>query len=158
MREMMDRLKLTVNENKTKLCQVPDESFDFLGYTIGRCYSRKTGRAYIGTIPSKASVQRVCREISELTSRRWLLTSAEDRVTRLNRLLRGWSSYFLLGPVSPAYRGVDSHARRRLRQWLRAKHKVQSAGMARFPNTSLHQELGLVQLTCQTRGLPWATA
>ncbi len=158
MRQLMQELRLTVNEEKTSVRRIPDESVDFLGYTLGRCYSRKTGRAYIGTIPSKASVQRVCREISELTSRRWLLTSAEDRVTRLNRLLRGWSSYFLLGPVSPAYRGVDSHARRRLRQWLRAKHKVQSAGMARFPNTSLHQELGLVQLTCQTRGLPWATA
>jgi RNA-directed DNA polymerase len=51
MRNMMDRLKLTVNETKTQLCKVPDESFDFLGYTIGRCYSPKTGHAYIGTRP-----------------------------------------------------------------------------------------------------------
>src|SRR6516164_3924878 len=43
MREMMERLKLTVNENKTHLCKVPDASFDFLGYTFGRCYSPKTG-------------------------------------------------------------------------------------------------------------------
>src|SRR5262249_59408557 len=31
MREMMARLKLTVNEEKTRLCRVPDSSFDFLG-------------------------------------------------------------------------------------------------------------------------------
>ena len=73
MRHMMERLKLTVNETKTRQCCVPDESFDFLGYTIGRCYSPKTGRAYIGTRPSKKKVQRLCREISELTSRRWRL-------------------------------------------------------------------------------------
>jgi hypothetical protein len=34
MREMMERLKLTVNENKTHLCKVPDASFDFLGYSV----------------------------------------------------------------------------------------------------------------------------
>ena len=44
MRGMMSRLKLTVNEAKTRLCRVPEETFDFLGYTIGRCYSPQTGR------------------------------------------------------------------------------------------------------------------
>ena len=86
---------------------LPDESFDFLGYTIGRCYSPKTGRAYIGTRPSRKAVQRVCREISEMTGRRWLLLDVEDRVGRLNRILIGWANYFCLGPVSKAYRAVD---------------------------------------------------
>ena len=39
MRSMMQTLKLTVNEAKTHICRLPDESFDFLGYTFGRCYS-----------------------------------------------------------------------------------------------------------------------
>jgi Reverse transcriptase (RNA-dependent DNA polymerase) len=39
MQGMMSKLKLTVNETKTRLCHLPEESFDFLGYTIGRCYS-----------------------------------------------------------------------------------------------------------------------
>jgi Reverse transcriptase (RNA-dependent DNA polymerase) len=38
MREIMERIKLTVNEDKTHLCQIPRERFDFLGYTFGRCY------------------------------------------------------------------------------------------------------------------------
>ena len=154
----MQQLKLTVNEEKTSVRRIPDESVDFLGYTLGRCYSRRTGRAFIGTIPSKASVRRIRREISDLTSRRWVLMSADDRVARLNRLLRGWSNYFLLGPVSPAYRSVDYHARQRLRRWLRAKHKVQSRGTSRFPDDYLYQALGLLQLTRQTRNFPWATA
>ena len=49
MRNMMERLKLTVNETKTHVCRLPAESFDFLGYTFGRCYSPRTGRAYLGT-------------------------------------------------------------------------------------------------------------
>ena len=70
---MMESLGLTVNEDKTRLCQLPDESFDFLGYTIGRCYRPQGGMHYIGTIPSTAKVQKLCREISEMTGRRWSL-------------------------------------------------------------------------------------
>jgi hypothetical protein len=49
MRDMMTKLKLTVNETKTRVCKLPEEKFDFLGYTFGRCYSPKTGRAFLGT-------------------------------------------------------------------------------------------------------------
>ena len=62
MRAMMERLKLTVNETKTRRCRLPEDPFDFLGYTIGRCWSPKTGRAYLGTRPSRKSIQRLCRE------------------------------------------------------------------------------------------------
>src|SRR5262250_2545337 len=109
MREMMGRLKLTVNESKTRLCRVPDSSFDFLGYTFGRCYSPKSGRAYLGTRPAKKSIAKVRRTISELTSRHRLLIETELQVTELNRVLTGWANYFCLGPVSKAYRAIDSH-------------------------------------------------
>jgi len=156
MRQMMERLKLTVNEQKTRLCRLPEETFDFLGYTIGRCYSPQTGRAYYGTRPSKKKVTRLCREISEMTSRRWTLLDTADRVAHLNHKLTGWSNYFCLGPVSKAYKAVDQHVRRRLRQWLCAKHKVPGAGTSRFPDDCLHQELGLVCLSQRTRNFPWA--
>src|SRR5450830_1953056 len=32
LREIMSKLKLTVNEEKTRICKVPQETFDFLGY------------------------------------------------------------------------------------------------------------------------------
>ena len=59
MRGMMSRLKLTVNEAKTRPCRVPEESFDFLGYAIGLCHSPRTGRAYVGTRPSAKKVDRL---------------------------------------------------------------------------------------------------
>jgi group II intron reverse transcriptase/maturase len=158
MREMMGRLKLTVNEEKTRQCRVGDEAIDFLGYTIGRCYSPKTGKAYIGTTPSKKKIERLCREISELTEPRWLLIDTEVQVGRLNRRLRGWANYFCLGPVSKAYRAVDRHTASRLRQWLRRKHQVQGRGTARFPDAYLYQTLNLVRLTERTRNFAWAKA
>jgi group II intron reverse transcriptase/maturase len=59
MRDMMQRLRLTVNENKTRVCKLPAEKFDFPGYAFGRCYSPQTGRAYLGTTPSTARATRV---------------------------------------------------------------------------------------------------
>jgi RNA-directed DNA polymerase len=156
MRSMMQKLKLTVNEEKTRSCRVPDESFDFLGYTIGRCHSTKTGRAYIGTRPSRKKIQHICDEISEMTRRRWTLMDAEDRVGKINCKLIGWSNYFRLGPVSKAYAAVDRHTCRRLRQWLCAKHKVRGQGTSRFSDKYLYKKLGLAQLSCRTRRLPWA--
>jgi group II intron reverse transcriptase/maturase len=157
MRTMMQKLKLTVNEAKTHVCHLPDESFDFLGYTIGRCYSTRTGRAYLGTQPSRKKVLGLCHEISEMTGRRWTLLDAADRVSRLNRMLVGWANYFCLGPVSKAYRIVDSHVRHRLRQWLCVKHKVQGQGTSQYPDEYLEQTLGLVRLQARTRNFPWAT-
>ena len=59
MRDMMSKLKLTVNETKTRVSRLPEEKFDFLGYTFGRCYSPTTGRAYIGTSLTRAALSRV---------------------------------------------------------------------------------------------------
>ena len=158
MRTMMSKLRLTVNETKTRLCRVPEETFDFLGYTIGRCYSPRTGRPFIGTRPSAKKIAGLRDEIRELTDRRWLWMGVEDRVARLNRLLLGWSNYFCLGPVSPAYRAIDRHCRHRLRQWLSAKHKARTRGTSRFPDQYLHDELGLIRLSAQTKSFPWAKA
>jgi len=158
MRQIMDKLGLTVNEQKTRQCRVPDGSFDFLGYTIGRCYSPKTGKAYIGTRPSRKKITRLCREISEMTSRRWTLLSVEDRIAQINRQLVGWSNYFCLGPVSQAYRAVDRHVCRRLRQWLCAKHQVPGSGTSRFPDDYLHRTLGLIKLPERTRNFSWANS
>ena len=102
MRNMMSKLKLTVNESKTRVCRLPEEEFDFLGYTFGRCYC--------------------------------------------------------LGPVSQAYRAVEQHTCRRLRQWLCVKHKERAGGNTRFPQKALHQKFGLVRLTARTASFPWANA
>src|SRR5208337_4178910 len=63
MRSMMSKLRLTVNETKTRLCHLPDESFDFLGYTLGRNYDCRTGESYLGPRPSRKKIDRLCREI-----------------------------------------------------------------------------------------------
>ena len=158
MREMMRRLKLTVNDTKTRVCRLPKDTVDFLGYTLGRRYSPRTGRAYLGTWPSKPRVQRLCAEISERTSRRWHGRDALDLVPELNRKLRGWANYFCLGPVSRAYRAVDAHVTARLRQWLCGKHQKSSRGFPYWPDRYLTETLGLLRLPLLPRTVPCAHA
>jgi RNA-directed DNA polymerase len=158
MRGMMTKLKLTVNVTKTRVSKLPEEKFDFLGYTFGRCYSPKTGRAYLGTVPSKKRVIRICQAISSETGRNKTLLAQETVVETLNRMMLGWANYFCLGPVSKAYRAIERHARRRLRQWLCAKHKLWWPATKQYPEADLHRVLGLVRLTERTRSFPWATS
>jgi group II intron reverse transcriptase/maturase len=158
MRMMMSKLKLTVNEKKTRVCYLPGEKFDFLGYTFGRCYSMRRGRVYVGTVPSPKRVQRICRAISDETGRDTVRLDPKAMVEKLNRMLIGWANYFCLGAVSKAYSAVDLHARRRLRRWLCDKHEEARAGYKRFPEASLHSVYGLVQLPHRTASLPWAKA
>ena len=155
---LLKRLKLPMNAEKTLCCRVPEEPLTFLGYRIGRNYRRDTGAAYIGTRPSPASVQSICRRLSELTTRRSGLLSPEVVVARLNRLMTGWANYFTLGQVSPAYAAVDRHATRRLRQWLCRKHKVRTGKEVRFPAERLWQKYGLTRLAPRTTSFPWAKA
>ena len=146
MRKMMSKLKLTVNEQKTRLCRLPEESFDFLGYTLGRNYDCRTGESYLGPRPAQKKIDRLCGEISRLTERRTAGLDVDEQIGRINRKLRGWSNYFSIGTVSKAYRNINSQVRYRVRQWLCDKFKVQGQGFIRFPDSYLHQELGLYQL------------
>lgn len=155
---MMSKLRLTVNETKTRLCRVPEESVNFLGYTIGLCHSPRKCLLYICKKPLAKKIDSLKAEIHELTRRSWLWTTVEDRVAKLNRKLLGWSNYFCLGPVRAAYRAIDRHARHRLGQWLRGKHKVQSRGTSRFPDARLNDEFGLICLSDRPRNFPWAKA
>jgi group II intron reverse transcriptase/maturase len=158
MRQMTARLKLTVNEEKTHICCIPQERFDFLGYTFGRCYSTKTGRAYIGTRPSTKSVRRLVAAISAETERRWTGRDTAEVIERLNRKLVGWANYFCLGPVSKPYRALDAHAAYRLRRWLCKKHKDKRAARSCYPDEYLYETLGLIRLPTLTQRLPWANA
>ena len=97
------------------------------------------------------------RATSRLHQNRTLLDH-EQVVAKLNRMMGGWANYFCLGPVSKAYRAVERHACKRLRQWLRAKHRVHGRATGYFLDADLHAVLGLVRLTTRTRSFPWANS
>jgi RNA-directed DNA polymerase len=145
MRRMMEKLRLTVNEKKTRQCQLPAETFTFLGFTFGPQVSWKTGRRYLTPTPAEKKVLGICDKIGEETSGRTTWRRAEEQVRRLNQILMGWGAYFRLGYVTGAWQIVQQHACRRLRWWLRRKHGGRRSRQGP-PDLRLYEEYGLIQL------------
>lgn len=154
MRSMMAALKLTINERKTHVREVPAERFDFLGYTFGLHWTHRTKRKLLCGAPSRKRVTRVCRRISVITNRKRSGLAPAELVTELNRVLRGWAGYFCLGPVSDAYRAVNAHVRYRYRKWWDAKHKNARFGPFWYWSPWLEQTFGLLQLRWDPARLP----
>jgi RNA-directed DNA polymerase len=149
MRQMMEKLKLTVNEKKTRQCSMPEGSFTFLGFTFEQQVSWKTGRPYVVPVPAKKKIQKVCDKIHKETSCSTTGRDIGEQVQTLNQILRGWGNYFRIGYVTGAWKVVQQHTCRRLRWWLRRKSGQKGSGQG-YPDMQLYEEYGLMELTKKT--------
>ena len=117
-RFLESRLKLLVNEEKSRVVHV--EECSFLGFTFCHGTIRWTDKAF----------QKFKRRIRELTGRSWRV-SMEYRMMKFRQYVRGWINYFGIAEYYRPIPILDHWIRRRLRmcywkQWRYARTKVRN--------------------------------
>lgn len=152
---LMTRLGLEVNTTKTRIARLPEEAFDFLGYTVGRFYG-KDGRTYIGTRPSPKAVRSLLQRIHERTTSQWYPDEPENTVARISSMLRGWCGYFDQGPVMKIYDLIRDYTDRRVRRWLMRRTGRRGTGFRQIPDEYLYGTLGLYRVPLRRADLPRA--
>lgn len=122
---IMDRLKLTLNPQKTKIVDMNQEGFDFLGFHYQKLRSAKSGRKLPYMMPSAKSLKKVKDAIRIITCRKSAYEGLESKVKRLNPLIRGWRNYFEHGNSTKRFNQLDEYVWMKLwrRVYYRRKQK-----------------------------------
>ena len=143
---ILGRIGLKLNEEKTKICNVWNESFDFLGYSFGVRYYFGKGR-YIGAFPSKKSVRKFKETVRERTRNSTGWQDEEIIIRQVNAIVRGWTNYFNYGTLWKTYVPLENFLWRRIRKWLLHKHRIDNMGRNEIPAERIYREMGLIKVT-----------
>lgn len=117
------KLGLRVNVEKSKVARPNQIKYLWYGF-----YYTKTG--IIKPKPHLKSIQKFKRKLKQLTKRSWSIT-LEERITKLNQVIRGWINYFRVADMKVYMRDITSHLNRRIRciiwkQWKVSKKRIES--------------------------------
>ena len=146
-REFLSRLRLTVNEEKTRVVRAT-EGFDFLGMTFryqktSRGATKLTHCCY--RWPRRKAVESIKEKVRSVIGRRYSL-SLEEVITEINPILRGWHNYFKRSNGEPIFRCLDRFILTRLRIFMKRKFSDESRGSRRLAGDRLDR-LGLYRLS-----------
>ena len=147
-RDVLERLGLSLNETKTHIVDATQSGFNFLGFMIQMSQGVKTGKRYPSVRPADRSLMKIRARLKELTGRNLTPIPLEDIVGNVNRSLRGWVNYFHYRNSSLVMSKVKTHAEERLRTHLMKRHKIKDrgTGLRRFPSRDLYDRYGLYKV------------
>ena len=142
LKQILDRLGLTLNETKTHIVNAFEASFDFLGFSFQMRQSKKSRKWYPHTEPSKKSIQRIKDKAKSLTDRKLTLIPVDRLMGALNRSVHGWCNYFQYRNSSAALGEVKWYVEERVRTHLRKRHKIRcrGTGLRRFTSEILYPD------------------
>jgi RNA-directed DNA polymerase len=152
---VLDDLGLTLNREKTRVVDARQESFNFLGFTIGMKRGMRTGRIYPHIEPSKEVQKQIRSEIKWLTMEQYSAVPTEVVIRKVNEVVRGWVGYFRYGNCTKALVTLKRYLVYRMRIYLRRKHHYCSFGYKAYPDRYYYDSLGLYEVPTKA---PWAKA
>jgi hypothetical protein len=145
-KKILDRLGLSLNAQKTRVVNVKEESFDFLGHRFVVQPSKRTGAMKTYYYPTPKAMKSVKKKIREAvrSGQHWdLPTLLRDRV---NPILRGWGNYFQTGNSRKHLFSIANYTIWTLCIMLRKKHKKRSKGWRDHPPSWFYDYQGLFKL------------
>ena len=113
LKELLNRMGLSLNENKTRQIDAREESFNFLGFAIRfdkDIYG--SNDRYWNIAPSKKSELKIREKVRDFLNTHGHF-KAQDVAGGLNTIMRGWLNYFEIKGVS-----YPAMSKRRLRFYL----------------------------------------
>jgi len=142
-KEVLGRMELTLNEEKSRVADAREGGFNFLGFTFSRKRNRQTGKDIILVEPSRKSQLHFREEVRHLTGR-WSHCLPEKEVLgRVNRYVSGWVNYFHLYNSTQAFRRERFFLEQRIRKYLQKRRQRKGFGIKRWSTGRLYREFGL---------------
>ncbi len=118
---VLSMMSLRLSPEKTLITHI-DEGLDFLGWRIQRHRKRGAGRSYVYVYPAKKALAAVMAKIKALCRQG---TNLPLRVLlhQLNRMLRGWTTYFKYGCSNATFSYLRSYLWQQVVRWQGRKHR-----------------------------------
>lgn len=113
------KLGLKVNATKTRIAR--PNKLKYLGFGFYKDSKTKEWKCK----PHKDSIQKFKMTLKRFTVRKYSMRF-DERVNKLNEVIRGWINYFALGSMKAVMTDIDAHLRTRLRVILWKNWKVPS--------------------------------
>jgi RNA-directed DNA polymerase len=153
-KKILDRLGLTLNAQKTRVVNVKEETFDFLGHRFAVRPSKRTGAMKTYYFPRPKAMKAVRSKIHEVVhaGQNWDLPKLIRE--KVNPILRGWGNYFKAANSRKAFLSVANYTVVTLCIMLRKKHKKRSKGWRDHPPSWFYSYQGLYKLYSLKRGAP----
>ena len=120
--QIMARLKLQLHPTKTKLVNLKQDGFEFLGFHFQKVVGRNSGKLVPLMWPGKKAMNAVRSQIRQKTDRSTLGVPLAEIVNRLNPIIRGWRNYFVIGHSMRQLRTLDRYVWFRLWKSAAARH------------------------------------
>jgi group II intron reverse transcriptase/maturase len=146
------KLGLKVNMTKTKVTK--PMKLKYLGFGFVKMNGKWEAR------PHKDSIANFKRKLKRLTNRSWPITM-DERIQRLNWVIRGWINYFRIGKMKCQMMKIDEHLRTRMRvvvwkQWKTNQKRYWGLRKLGAPEWMAKQSVGFgdhYQAVVKTTGL-----
>jgi RNA-directed DNA polymerase len=120
-KQIMTILKLTLHPTKTRVVDMGQDGFDFLGFHFHKKKTKRSNKLLPYTWPAPKAMKVVRSKIHLITERKRLSNPLSEVIKFLNRVIRGWRNYFHIGNCTLKFQQLDRYVRFRLEQWVRSK-------------------------------------